>query len=122
MYIESFLKEEADNNGIFIANVSVDDTHGNRCDFRDFLRSACYEAGVVCGVSETKDGFRLGFEHPDDYTAVMAIVDGKIAEYVKLETARCVAILKAYDRPEEEIESFRRWSEGQGDAPPTPDP
>ena len=110
MDLEFIFKNKADQNRLFIADIKIQGPDGTRRHFRHHLQSACYEAGVVCGVNETEAGFQLGFEHPDDYRAVMAIVEPRMVEDEKRSNAGCEAVLQSYGASDEEIAGFRAWA------------
>lgn len=117
MSLEPVFKNKADTDGPFIVDITFTNRAGpasgaeDRRSFRQYLQDACYEAGVVVGVNVTPDGFQLGFEHPDDYTAVMAIVEPKMIEAERLEMEHLATLLKSYGATAEDMKSFRHFAE-----------
>lgn len=68
-------KDQADENGLFYANISMGDALSYKGQFMNMLNSAAHELGIQIGVNETRDGLELGFEDPAHYAATMDLVE-----------------------------------------------
>lgn len=73
--LETVFSDQADHDGLFHATISMD-RHRNL--FRTALSGACVNLGIQCGVTETKDGFKLGFKSKQDYSDVMAQTEERL--------------------------------------------
>ena len=78
MELVSNFTDQADDTGIFIAQINLGDLLSYRGQYTKFLRSAAHDLGIQIGVNGTELGLELGFEKFEHYEATMRLVEPKL--------------------------------------------
>lgn len=78
MELVSNFADQADDTGIFIAQINLGDLLSYRGRYKKFLRSAAHDLGIQIGVNETERGLEVGFKRHEDYAATMKLVEPKL--------------------------------------------
>jgi hypothetical protein len=83
MGLVSKFTDHADENGLFVANISMRDSIGFRDRYLGMLSDAAFDLGIQIGVNETEKGLELGFEDPAHYKQTMDVVEPQFDELLK---------------------------------------
>jgi len=88
---------------LIILDIDMPNLHERRA-FRGYLQNAAYTNEVVIGVTETKQGFKLGFEDEAAHQAVMKAVKPALQEYHERMDKRADAAIDRYGLGAETLE------------------
>lgn len=83
MGLVSTFADHADENGLFTAEISMEDSIGFRDRYLGMLSNAAFDLGIQIGVNKTEKGLEIGFEDPAHFQRTMDIVEPQFDDLLK---------------------------------------